>query len=88
MKIVLINPPYFGIDDDHLEQSLGLAYISSYLMANGFPDTSILELTGRKTLDECRRLLPCADAYGFSCFSTSFSNSVALAAYIKRELNP
>lgn len=53
MKILLINPPYFGIEDDHLEQNLGLAYIASYLIHYGFKDTEILEMTGLSNMEEC-----------------------------------
>lgn len=53
MNIILINPPYFGIEDDHLEQNLGIAYIASYLIHHGFHNTDILELTGISDLNEC-----------------------------------
>lgn len=88
MKIILINPPYFGIDDDRVEQNLGIAYIASLLQSNGFPDTALLELTGSQTLEQCLSRIPYADAYGISCYTTSYKNTIHILSHIRSVINP
>lgn len=88
MKIVLINPPYFGVEDDHVEQNLGIAYLAAALRKGGFPDTEILELTGKGSLEKCLALLPYSDVYGFSCYTTSYTNVLAMIRQIREKINP
>lgn len=88
MKIVLINPPCFGVDDDHVEQNLGISYLAAALRHGGFPDTDILELTGTGSLEKSLSLLPDAEVYGFSCYTTSYGNVLAMIRHIRETLHP
>lgn len=88
MKITLINPPYFGIEDDHVEQNLGIAYLSAMLLKNGFPDTHIMELTGTSNLEECLAHLTFSDVYGISCYTTSYKNVLSIIKHIRETINP
>lgn len=87
MKILLINPPYFGIEDDRLEQNLGLAYIASYLRQNGFENTEIIEMTGTSDMEEALKKLSPADVYGLSCYTTTYSNVKSIISYIIAHIN-
>lgn len=88
MKITLINPPYFEIEDDHVEQNLGIAYLAAVLIENGFKDTFILELTGISNMEDCLRKICASDIYGISCYTTSYKNVLQIIRYIKKEINP
>ena len=87
MKIILINPPYFGIENDRLEQNLGIAYLAAVLRENGYKNTELLELTGKDSLEDSLKLLPKADIYGISCYTTSYSNVLSIIQYIKSIIN-
>ena len=85
-KIILISPPCFGIENDALEQNLGLAYIASSLKANGF-DAIIREYTGLSKAEFQQSLnnLEFAQIYGVSIMSTSFSNAKRIIASIREQ---
>lgn len=46
-KVILINPPSNGVNDDHLEPQLGLLHIASVLRENNIP-VQIYDMTGCK----------------------------------------
>lgn len=85
-KIILISPPCFGIENDALEQNLGLAYIASNLKANGF-DVIIKEYTGISKLEfeQCLNNIEPAQIYGVSIMSTCFSNAKRIIASIRKQ---
>ncbi|SDU64893.1 B12-binding domain-containing radical SAM protein [Desulfobacula phenolica] len=87
-NITLLSPPSFCVDDDRLEQSLGIAYIASVLIENGY-DANIVELTGNqgKDFNEISALIPCSDIYGIVCYSTTYHNVKKIIESIKNK-NP
>jgi radical SAM superfamily enzyme YgiQ (UPF0313 family) len=84
-NIVLISPPCFCIDDDHIEQNLGLAYISSFLEKHNF-DVTTIELTGMKNMDINKILsrIIRSDVFGISCYSTNYNFVKMIVEYIKK----
>jgi radical SAM superfamily enzyme YgiQ (UPF0313 family) len=86
MNIVLISPPCFCVVDDHVEQNLGLAYISSFLAKHNF-DVKIIELTGMKNIniDKILSKISRADIFGISCYSTNYSFVKMIVEYIKEK---
>ena len=95
MKISLLNPPY-SLDDyfgglsqtGSMQQPLGLAYLSSYLKANGVSvqliDAAAMKYDGRHLLAEIGRYHP--DIVGISATTPGYSRAAKLAAGVKREL--
>lgn len=88
MNITLINPPSMLIENDRIEQNLGIAYIASLLIQEGY-DVSICELTGRKDLDFSNILnsIPESDIYGITCFSTTYKSVKSIVHYLRNK-NP
>jgi len=84
-KIVMISSPCFMVNDDRLEQHLGLAYIASYLQGQGWQDIKILELTGVDESDFVESLtrIPRADIYGITCYSTTYLNTKKIITYLQ-----
>jgi len=85
-EIILISPPSFCVEDDRLEQNLGLAYIASLLIKHGF-SVNIIELTGNKHKDfnEILYQIPLhSKIYGISCYSTNYNNVKKIVEYIRR----
>lgn len=84
IKITLISPPSFCVEDAHLEQHLGLAYISSYLQEHKF-NVKIIELTGmkHKSLNEIVIDIPYSDVFGISCYSTNYNSVKLLVKHIR-----
>ncbi|MDR1028535.1 MAG: B12-binding domain-containing radical SAM protein [Clostridiales Family XIII bacterium] len=80
---VLINPPYGGVDDDALEENLGLSYIAGYLRERGI-DTAICEMTGKEPLDTKLAALHIADVYGISMYSTAVESTKSIIRHIRR----
>lgn len=82
MNVVLINPPYDGVDDDELEENLGLSYIAGFLLEHGI-DTAINEMTGKATLKEKLETLQIADIYGISLYSTAINSAKIIINHIR-----
>ena len=67
---VLINLPSPDIEDDRRQPPGGLVSIATYVHRNGFP-VAVCDLAGMAGKDLVR-LVPAADVYGFSTYSTSY----------------
>jgi anaerobic magnesium-protoporphyrin IX monomethyl ester cyclase len=80
--VVLINPPYDGIDDDALEENLGLAYIAGYLREKGV-NAAIHEMTGKRSFAEKCAALPSALVYGLSLYTTATESAKMITEYIR-----
>lgn len=86
-KIALINPPSNCVDDDRLEPPLGLLYIISTLKENRYDDISFLDMTGCRTereIEDKIDMIPRADVFGMSCFSTNYHYVKKIIDYIKK----
>jgi len=86
MKIVFINAPCLGIDDDRLEPSLGSLYIASTLRKNGYDNIEMYEMTGCKTekdIYEKINNIPLADVYSFTTYCTNYNNIKKCIKYIR-----
>lgn len=77
MKVALIQTPVPKIQDDRLEVNLGLLYVATYLNKNGF-DVEFCDLSSMEDWD-----LPKADIYGFSTYTTTYYETVKIAATCK-----
>ena len=89
MKIILINPPSLGTDDDHLEPSLGLLYIAGTLQHNNY-DVKIYEMTGCKNEDDINEKInqiPYGDIYGITVYCTNYPYVKQCIKHI-RQINP
>jgi len=82
-KVVLVNPPQLNSLDDRIDPPLGLMYIAGVLEQNGI-DVSITDLAGRKK-EDWYDLIPQADIYGMTIFSSSLNVSKEIAKVIKRK---
>ncbi|MDR2816279.1 MAG: B12-binding domain-containing radical SAM protein [Proteiniphilum sp.] len=80
--VILINPPYTGIEDDALEENLGLSYIAGYLHSKHI-DVEVNEMTGKIPLDERLTTLGDAHIYGISYYSTATESVSGIVAYIR-----
>ncbi len=86
MKIVLINPPSNCVNDDRVEPPLGLLYIASNLKNNGFPDITLLDMTGCQDKNEIESKIsdiPQADIFGISCYCTNYLYAKQIIQRIK-----
>lgn len=79
---ILINPPYGGVEDDALEENLGLAYIAGYLKSRNL-QVDIEEMTGKTALEDRLSRLGDAWVYGISYYSTATENVAAIVDYIR-----
>jgi radical SAM superfamily enzyme YgiQ (UPF0313 family) len=80
--VILINPPYSGIEDDALEENLGLSYIAGYLHSRNLR-VEINEMTGKVPLDERLNKLGDALVYGISYYSTATESVTKIVNYIR-----
>jgi anaerobic magnesium-protoporphyrin IX monomethyl ester cyclase len=89
-KVLLINPPSNCVNDDRLEPPLGLLYIASTLMENGYTDVSISDMTGCKSEEDIMlkiNSIPKADVYGITNFCTNYQYAKMIIEHV-RKLNP
>lgn len=83
---MLINSPSNCVSDDRLEPPLGLLYIASSLRERSYYKTSILDLTGclcESDISKKIDIIPDADIYGISCFSTNYLYAKKIIKHIK-----
>jgi anaerobic magnesium-protoporphyrin IX monomethyl ester cyclase len=80
--VILINPPYKGIEDDALEENLGLSYIAGYLQTKGIR-VGINEMTGKWPLYRLLNELDDALVYGISYYSTATESVAKIVDYIR-----
>jgi len=79
---ILINPPYNGIEDDALEENLGLSYIAGYLRDKNLY-VEIDEMTGKVPLIERLDKMGDALVYGISYYSTATESVTKIVDYIR-----
>lgn len=88
MRIILINPPSEGVDDDRLEPQLGLLYIASVLREEGGHEVQIYEMTGCKNegqVEDKIKNIPYGDVYGFTVYCTNYKFVKRCIRYIRRK---
>ena len=82
-EVGLINPPYEGIEDDALEENLGLSYLAGYLLARDV-DTAVYELTGKGQLPEKLAKIKPAAIIGISLYSTAIKSAKIIIDHLHK----
>ena len=80
MRVILIHPPQNNVIDDRLDPPLGLLYIASNLIKNGYNDVTITDLSG---LGEKDWNIGEADIYGITVYSPSLLTVLKIAEICK-----
>lgn len=82
-KIVFIQTPCQGLEDDRLEPPLGLLYLAGWLEMHNFSvDVVDLSAVPRKSWIE---YIPEADVYGFSTYTTSYHETLEIRNIVNNE---
>jgi anaerobic magnesium-protoporphyrin IX monomethyl ester cyclase len=90
VKVLLISPPSSCVDNDRVEPPLGLLYIASELLENGYQDVVVYDLSGCKDDEQIADMImsvPQANIYGISCLCTNYHYAKKIVESI-RLLNP
>jgi len=79
---VLIHTPCNELEDDHLEPPLGLLYLATLLIQRGY-QAKIVDLSSVPP-EAWADLIPAADLYGFSTYTTTYHRTLQILALVKR----
>ncbi|NWG05238.1 MAG: radical SAM protein [Chloroflexi bacterium] len=82
---LFIQTPCYELMDDRLEPPLGLLYLATWLNRHGH-EARVLDISS--VPPHCwEQIIPQADVYGFSTYSTSFHRTLDILTLVKR-INP
>lgn len=81
-SVVLIEAPCYELKDDRLEPSLGLLYLATWLNQHGYR-AQIVDLSSVPE-DSWNELIPTADLYGFSTYTSTYCRAVEIAKLVKK----
>jgi radical SAM superfamily enzyme YgiQ (UPF0313 family) len=85
LRVVLVNMPVPEIEDDRRQPPGGLVSMATYASQLGY-EIALHDLSGifLPTKDLCD-LLPAADVYGFSMYTVTHQDTLALVAELRRQ---
>lgn len=85
MRITLIQTPCYELNDDRLEPNLGLLYLATYLNQH-WHDACMVDLSSVPN-SQWEQLIPFAEAYGFSTYSTTYHRTLEVQR-VAKSINP
>jgi radical SAM superfamily enzyme YgiQ (UPF0313 family) len=80
-NIVLIQTPSSELENDRLEPPLGLLYLATWLNQQGYA-AQIVDLSSKPS-DCWNDLIPQANVYGFSTYTTTYARTLELLQKVK-----
>ena len=84
LKIVLVNMPVNEIEDDKRQPPGGLVSLATYATSQGY-NIALHDLSGlHLPIENLCAQLPEADVYGFSTYTVTYQDTLALAAELRR----
>lgn len=82
MKVCLINPPHQESLDTRLDCPLGLMYMASVIRNLGH-EISIIDLQFHDDVSKWKNIIPSADLYGITVFTSSLHHAVTIKNIVK-----